>query len=268
MGKHSAERRSGLPVILATVAVLAIAVAAFFVVRAFNGAPEPTAASPAGAFSTATTGASGSGTPATSTSTPATTTGTSVDSTTAAPTASAADITAQAAVKACADRQFAAKGLLDAIATGAGHWSDHVQGQTDIDSGARTLMQVKTDTWGPTRAAGPQDVAAFAAAQAAFASAPVCSTDTGSPAVSADLAGKLKACIAREGAMDTVLADGAKVIGDWNAHLSEMANHADGHIDSVQAQNNWVKRWSESGTNLNPYKSAAAGLAAAPACTV
>jgi len=42
--------------------------------------------------------------------------------------------------QACVDRQLAAKGLLDTIATGAGHWSDHVQGQTDLDSGARTLI--------------------------------------------------------------------------------------------------------------------------------
>jgi len=52
-----------------------------------------------------------------------------------------------------------------------------VQGQTDLDSGARTLTKVKTDTWGPTRPAGPQDVATFQAAQAAqaaFGGAPAC----------------------------------------------------------------------------------------------
>lgn len=265
MGKHSAERRSALPLVLATVAVLAIAVTAFLVVRVFNGSQS---AQNASAAAPQTSSSSSSAASSAATSSPATASGTPVAGTTAvAPTTSTADAAAQTALQACVDRQSAAKALLASIATGAGHWSDHVQGQTDLDSGARTLIQVKTDTWGPTRAAGPQDVATFQAAQAAFSGAPACSTDTGATAASAGLADKLKACTAREGAMDTVIADGAKVMGDWNTHLSEMANHADGHIDSAQAQANWIKRWSESGTNLNPYKSAAAGLAAAPACS-
>ena len=275
MGKHSAERRSTLPLVLATVAVVAVAVTAFLVVRVFNSSPGDQSASAAapqssssGSSGSASSGPSTSSTSSAATSTPATASGTPVaGTTTAAPTTSTADTAAQTALQACVDRQSAAKALLASIATGAGHWSDHVQGQTDLDSGARTLIQVKTDTWGPTRAAGPQDVATFQAAQAAFSGAPACSTDTGATAASAGLADKLKACTAREGAMDTVIADGTKVMGDWNTHLSEMANHADGHIDSAQAQANWIKRWSESGTNLNPYKAATASFAAAPACS-
>lgn len=262
VGKHSAERRSALPLLLATAAVLGIAVTAFLLVRVFNGSQGSSTASsqtsPSSAVNSSPPSAPAS---STSTSSPATATATGTAT-------SAADIAAQAALKACVDHQSAAKGVVDAIATGAGHWSDHVQAETDLQAGRRTLIDVTTNTWGPTRSAGPQDVTTFQGAQGAFGGAPACSATAGSSPAPADVTPKLQACAAREAALDNVVAVGSKVMGDWQTHLTEMADHADGHINGLQAQANWLKRWAESRTNLDPYKTAVASLAAAPACTV
>jgi hypothetical protein len=265
MGKHSAERRSAMPLVLATVAVLAIAVVVFLAVRMFNGSLSSSTATPP--QSTSTTAALATTATTTTTSEPTTTTPTTSEPTTTTPTTSAADAGARAALQACVQHQDVAKRIVDTITTGATHWSDHVQGQTDIDSGARTLLDVMTNTWGPTRAAGPADVAAFQAAQGVYAGAPACPTTVGTLPAPADTTPKLQACAAREQALDAVVATGTAVMGDWNTHLSEMADHADGHINGPGAQAKWIKRWSEAPKNLDPYRAAAAALAAAPACT-
>ncbi len=265
MGKHSVERRSPLPLILATVAVVGLAVVVFGLVRLLGGSGGSTAATSA---------------PVTSTSTPASTTTsarptTASSTTTAPPTTTtpttspvtAADAAVRSALTACVDRQNAAKTLVDAIATGAGHWSDHVQGETELESGARSLIDVKTNTWGPTRAAGPADIAAFQAASAAYAGAPACPTSAPQQPASADLTAKIQGCAAREQALDGVIATGSQVMGDWGTHLSEMADHADGHINGPDAQANWIKRYTEAPTHLNPYKAAAAAYGTAPACS-
>jgi hypothetical protein len=254
VGKHSAERRSALPWILATVAVLGIAAAAVLLVRVFGSSPSTPISAPAPVTTTSPTSSSA---PSSS--------GAPTSTTTA--TASAADSAARAALKACVDRQAGATGLLDSITTGAGHWSDHVQAETDLEAGRRALIDVTTNTWGPTRAAGPGDVTRFQAASAGFDQLPGCSTDVAGAAASTSVAAQLKACATREAALDTVVTVGTRVMGDWQTHLSEMADHADGHINNAQAQANWRKRWSASGTNLDPYKTAVASLAAAPACT-
>jgi hypothetical protein len=46
-----------------------------------------------------------------------------------------------------------------------------------------------------------------------------------------------------------------------------MADHADGHINSYEAQANWLKRYQAAPAHLNPYKAAADALAKAPACS-
>lgn len=258
MGKHSAERRSPLPAILGAVAVLAIAAAVFIGFRAFG---ESNPSSVAAGIPT------GSSTSSTSSATSTTTTSSVSSTTPAAPTTSAAaDADALAALRSCVARQAAAKPLVDAVTTGAQHWGDHVQGQTDIDSGARSLVDVKTNTWGPTRAAGPGDVSTYQSALTGYEAAPAC-TDVGKLPAGADLAPKLAACAAHEQALDAFVDLGKKVMNDWAVHLSEMADHADGHINSAQAQANWLQRWREAPADLDPWHAAAATLSPAPACT-
>lgn len=259
------ERPSSLPLILATAAVVGLAVIAFAVVRLLNGNSGTTSATSA-ALNTASSIASAA-TPASTTTTSSPSPSTTTSATPTAPPTTAADAAVRTALQACVARQTAAKSLVDAIATGAGHWSDHVQGETDLESGARSLIDVKTNTWGPTRAAGPADVAAFQTATAAYGSAPACPTSAPQQQVSAELLAKMQACATREQALDTLIATGSQVMGDWGTHLSEMADHADGHINGPQAQANWIKRYTAAPVHLDPYKAAAAAYASAPACS-
>ncbi len=194
------------------------------------------------------------------------TTASSSSTTTSA--AQAADGTVRAALAACVSRQDAAQPVVGAVATGSQHWSEHVQAETDLESGARSLIDVKTNTWGPTRAAGPGDVAAYDASVAGFATAPACqSPDPAVVALAPNPGAKLRACLAREQTLDAYLAAGAAVLQDWRTHLGEMADHADGHTNSAVAQADWIKRWREAPTHLVPYAAANAALAAAPPCT-
>jgi len=46
-----------------------------------------------------------------------------------------------------------------------------------------------------------------------------------------------------------------------------MAQHSDGHLDGSQAEATWIQRWKDAPAHLDPYRAAAAALAAAPACS-
>ena len=253
MGRHSAQRRSPLPLILGFVAVLAIAAAAFFGFRILTGNDSPSQASPLP--STASSSGTGTTTPSTSTTTA-----------TATATVSAEFVAVQKALQECMARESAAQALVDAATRGAQHWSDHVQGQNDINSGARSLLDVKTNTWGPTRKAGPDDVAAFQSALANYTGVSGCQ-NVSAMSAPGELKPKLDACAAHQAALDKYVEASKAVIADWQGHLGEMADHADGHVNSYQAQENWLKRWREAPAHLDPYKAAAAALASAPACT-
>jgi len=243
-----------LPFVLGVIAVLGLAAAAFFGFRILtaNNPSSQAAAVP-------TTSSSSSST----TTTPARS---SSSTTTSANAASPEFAAAQKALQECVARDTAAKPVVDTATKAAADWGSHVQGQNDINSGARTLIQVKTETWAPTRQAGPGEVAAFQAANAGYTGVGGCHNVAALPAPS-DLKAKLDACAARQTALDAYVAAAGAVVNDWATHLGEMADHADGHINSFQAQENWLKRWREAPVHLEPYKAAEAALAAAPACT-
>lgn len=253
MGRHSAQRRSPLPLVLGFVAVLAIAAAAFFGFRILTSNNAPSQASPLPATASSSE---------TATTTPSTTTTTA----TATATVSAEFAAVQKALQECMARENAAQALVDAASRGAQHWGDHVQGQNDINSGARTLLDVKTNTWAPTRKAGPDDVAAFQSALANYTGVSGCQ-NVSAMSAPGELKPKLDACAAHQAALDTYVEASKAVIGDWQTHLGEMADHAEGHINSFQAQDSWLRRWREAPAHLDPYKAAAAALAAAPACS-
>ena len=254
MGKHSAQRRSPLPLVLGVVALLAIAAAAFFGFRILTGADSATQASP---LPTTSTTSSTSSTPSTTTST----------TTTAASATVSAELAAvQKALQECVTRQDAAKPVVTAATGAAEHWSQHLQGQADIDSGAKTYLDVKTNVFGPSRAAGPGDVAAYDGAMTAYSGVGGCQ-NAGALEAPTDLKTKLQACAAREQAIDTYVSAAKAVLDDWRTHLSEMADHSDGHLNGPEAQSRWIERYKAAPVHLDPYKAAAAALSSAPACS-
>ena len=252
MGKHSAQRRSPLPLVLGVVALLAIAAAAFFGFRILTGSNGGGVASPLP--TTSTTASSSSST--TTTTTPSSTTS----------TVSAEFAAVQKALQGCVSRQDAAQPVVAAVTSAADHWSQHIQGQADIDSGARTYIDVKTNVFGPSRAAGPGDVAAYDTAMNGFNGASGCQ-NVGAMEAPTDLTAKVQACAAREQALDAYMAAAKAVLDDWRTHLQEMADHTDGHLNGPEAQARWIERYNAAPAHLDPYKAAAAALAGAPACS-
>jgi hypothetical protein len=253
VGKHSAQRRSPLPLVLGVVAVLAIAAAAFFGFRILtgnNGAGEqaaPPATSTGTASSTSTTRASSS-------------------TTTATPTVSAEFAAVQKALQECVARDDAAKAVVAAASTGADHWGAHIQGQNDIESGAKSFLDVKATVFAPTKAAGPGDIAAFDSAMSTYKAVGGCQ-NVGTLPASGELTAKVQACATREKAIDTYMDAATAVMTDWRTHLQEMADHTDGHLAGADAQARWIERWRAAPAHLNPYKTAAGALASAPTCT-
>ena len=241
-----------MPLVLGVIALLGIAAAAFFGFRILTSNNPSSQAAP---LPTTTSTSTTSTTP----------TATSSSTTTSANAASSEFAAAQTALQECVARASAAKAVVDTASKAATDWGAHIQGQNDINSGARTLIQVKTETWAPTRQAGPGEVEAFKSAQAGYTGVGGCQNVSAVPAPS-DLKAKLDACAARQTALDAYVAAAGAVLNDWATHLGEMADHADGHINSFQAQENWLKRWREAPSHLDPYRAAEANLAAAPAC--
>ena len=146
-----------MPFVLGVIAVLGLAAAAFFGFRILT-ANNPS--SQAAALPTTTSSSTST------TTTPAP----SSSSTTTSANGGLAGVRRGAEGAAGVRRRAttAAKAVVDTASKAADDWGSHIQGQNDINSGARTLIQVKTETWAPTRQAGPGEVAAFQAANAGY----------------------------------------------------------------------------------------------------
>ena len=180
---------------------------------------------------------------------------------------SAENAAAQKALQECVTRQDAAKAVVAAASQGEEHWAAHVQGQSDIDAGVKTYIEVKQTVFAPTRAAGPGDVAAYESAMSAYTAVSGCQS-VSSMQASSDLTPKLQACAAREKALETYMSAAQAVMTDWKTHLQEMADHTDGHINGPDAQARWIERYKAAPAHLDPYNAAKAALDAAPACSI
>jgi hypothetical protein len=243
-----------MPFVLGVIAVLGLAAAAFFGFRILTSSNTTSAAATLPTTSSSTT----STTPTPSSSSTTTSANASVSSEFAA---------AQKALQDCVAHDGAAQAVVTAVTSAADHWAAHLQGQSDIESGAKSYIDVKTNVFAPTRAAGPADLNAYDSATTTYNSAAGCQ-NLGSVPSPAELAPKLQACAAREQAIDAYMVAAKAVLDDWRTHLQDMAEHTDGHIAGSDAQARWIERWRAAPQHLDPYKAARAALTAAPACTV
>ncbi len=243
-----------MPFVLGVIAVLGLAAAAFFGFRILtaNNPSSQAAALP----TTASSSSSTTTTPAPSSS----------STTTSANGVSPEFVAAQKALQDCVAHDGAAQAVVTAVTSAADHWAAHVQGQSDIESGARSYIDVKTNVFAPTRAAGPADLNAYDSATTTYNTVAGCQ-NLGSVPSPAELAPKLQACAAREQAIDAYMVAAKAVLNDWRTHLQDMAEHTDGHIAGSDAQARWIERWRAAPQHLEPYKAARAALTAAPACT-
>lgn len=164
------------------------------------------------------------------------------------------------AVQACVRKQAAATAVVAAARRAESDWRQHLQGQTDLEAGELTLAEVKDRLWGPTRKAGPTDVADYTQATDRYAALPSCRAPSGSAA------GAVTACLNRQAALDGVLTAAAPVVDDWRGHLDAMARHAAGDVSGGQAQDDWIQRWRAAGPQLVRLAAAESTLAGAPDC--
>lgn len=252
VGKHSNSGPTRGPVLVGVGAAVLVAAAVYGVSQfaASGGAtPGAGATSPSASISVAQ--------PSVSTTSPAPTTTT---------TPAAGEAAAVAELAGCVARGQAAQPVVAAATTGATHWRDHVQAQTDVTAGRRSLNDVKTTTWADTRRAGPLDVMAFAQAMQGYSAATGCAAAATIPAENA-LRTKLVDCAARQSALDGYVAAATAVMTDWKSHLDEMSQHSAGQVNPAEAQQNWMRDWQNASVHLTPFAASEVALAAAPQCT-
>jgi len=222
-----------------------------------RGGSEASSASPSVLASRQTAEPTGSTTSAT----PAPETPTAAPSTsTAEAPGGTSNPAAVRALEDCRSSVQAADGVLSAAKEGIGHWSEHVQAQTDANSG-----DISVDTmdgiFKRTRLSGPDDVQRYEGAVAAAASRPAsCAVPEATPTT---IATQLKACAARSQAQQPVLSAAKDAMGDWKSHLADMRRSRTGHVHN--AQEVWLKAWRAAPKNIEAYDRAADGFNA-PRC--
>ncbi|MGH3457435.1 hypothetical protein [Aeromicrobium sp.] len=164
-----------------------------------------------------------------------------------------------AAVDACVTEVDAADKVAAAAGKGVGHWTEHVQAQTDKVSGKNTEEETAA-IWKRTRLAGPGDQKAHGAAVAAFDDVKGACDKVPDEAADAD------GCMERIDALGPVMASGKKAMGDWASHLKAMADHKAGKFSSAHAQMMWEAASKAAPPNINAHKAAATELDDAPPC--
>lgn len=173
-------------------------------------------------------------------------------STTPLPTPSSA-----AALEVCRAQVGRAEAVIAAASTGADHWSQHVQAQTDGNAGTIDVTEMNA-RFARTRALGPDDVTRYASAVSAYAPAPTaCAPTAGAPA-------QLATCNSRLAALDATMPAAAAVMADWESHLKAMA--ASHEMHNADAAAIWDQMWRAAPKNIGAFASARSNLDKVPAC--
>jgi hypothetical protein len=115
--------------------------------------------------------------------------------------------------------------LLSAQRTAAMHWAQHVAAQTSFDAKKITAAQAKAQ-WAASKAFGPADMAASAAAETAYrAAASACGTSA--RAVDPARLAAAHACSTFATKQAGAIGLGRAVVAQWAAHLDMMGHKAD-----------------------------------------
>ena len=163
---------------------------------------------------------------------------------------------AAAALKGCRAKVAAADKVLAAAETGVGHWREHVQAQTDADTGRLTVVQMDA-VFARTRLAGPDDQERYAKARDAYDAAAAdgsCSAVADAPAKEA---AAFSRCHTRAVAQRPVLEAAEPAMADWKSHLAAMARSRSHHMDD--AQEIWIEAWRAAPPHIKAYDKAMEG---------
>jgi hypothetical protein len=163
----------------------------------------------------------------------------------------AADAVGTSELKGCRAKVEAADTVLAAADEGVGHWSEHVQAQTDANAG--DISPDKMDAiFKRTRLAGPDDVTAYSDAKKSYADASgSCAPVTGA---STKISDDLSACHERSEAQQPVLEAAADGMADWKSHLAAMQRSRMGHVHDAEGV--WIKAWRAAPPHIKAYQKA------------
>ena len=165
-----------------------------------------------------------------------------------------------AALEACRARVSAADNVLAVAKEGMGHWSEHIQAQTDANAEKISIKKMN-EIFDRTMAAGHHDEERYTGAVQAYQDQqgtcdPTAETDSGIKA-------HLVKCAERERAQRPVLDAAEDGMEDWTKHLAEMRRSKKGQIHNPQKK--WLQTWRAAPKNINAYEEAAEKFAA-PTC--
>ena len=142
--------------------------------------------------------------------------------------------------------------MLDAAKTGMDHWSEHVQAQTDANSGKITVGEME-DIFHRTMKAGDEDEKRYDSAAKSY------EKEDGScrkvAGASAKITRQLAGCAERGKAQEPVLAAAEDGMGDWVKHLGDMRRSDQGKIHNPQQK--WLATWRAAPKNIDAYDKAA-----------
>lgn len=187
----------------------------------------------------------------------------SAPTTSTSPSPSGPPAAATAAIETCTKEIAAGETLAKAAAASARDWGAHAGAQWDLDAGKITFAEAEIQ-WAKSKKPGPADVAAFKAADRAYAEVrDTCSAATDQTQGTA-LADKGKACAERATALKDVAVAGRTVNDQWAGHIKQMAGKAHNAGPAYHAE--WMERTSAAKGSIKAYDKAAAALKSAPKC--
>ncbi len=164
-------------------------------------------------------------------------------------------------LKSCRQRVDRADTVLAAAKTGATHWAEHVQAQTDANDGRITVAEMNA-IFARTRLAGPDDQDHYRKALSAYEDDDgSCSSVDGA---STKEAAALSSCRDRRDAQRPVLKAAAPAMADWKSHLAAMTRSRMHHMDD--AEQIWVDAWRAAPPHIKAYEKAADAFGGAPDC--
>jgi hypothetical protein len=143
---------------------------------------------------------------------------------------------------------------------GMRNWADHVQAQTDANSGEISIGKLE-DIFRRTQQAGDDDEKRYSRAVKAYHDRGdgSCRTVAGAPA---RIGKQLARCADRERAQQPVLVAAEDGMADWTKHLAVMRRSEDGKVHN--AQQKWLETWRAAPRNINAYEKAAGRFSARP----
>lgn len=167
---------------------------------------------------------------------------------------------AKRALAACQAGVRARDDVIEAASTGVGHWSEHVQAQTDVYAGKLSTESMDA-IFKRTRLAGPDDVRRYQeAVSAAEDRSAGCDPVASAPAAVSD---QLQSCLQRSKAQEPLLKAGADGMDDWESHLADMRRSRMHHVDDAQGV--WLRAWRAAPGHIKAYQQANEEFDA-PAC--